>query len=123
MGEAKSIYCQLLTVRPDIAGEDVASITLQMDNAICNVELTFVTKTEGKHFPETTFFLEGTKGRWNCGLTSGSTYHQRRYPDQPLSCPRFAWADPAYDVNHASMVPLHQDSGMRCVRGAAGEHG
>ena len=23
--------------------------------------------------------------------------------------PRYNWADPAYDVNHASMVPLHQD--------------
>ena len=109
MGEARSIYGQHLAVRRDISGEDVASISLRMDNAICNVELTFVTKTEGKHFPETTFFLEGTKGTlelrpdfWIHLTTEGGTLINR-YP-----APRYAWADPAYDVNHASMVPLHQ---------------
>jgi D-apiose dehydrogenase len=110
MGEAKTIYCQHLRVRQDIAGEDVASISMQMENAICNVELTFVSKTEGKHFPETTFFLEGTKGTLELGpdfwihLTTNEGTLINRYP-----APRYGWADPAYDVNHASMVPLHQD--------------
>ena len=110
MGEARSIYCQHRAVRRDIAGEDVASIALQMDDAICNVELTFVTKTEGKHFPETTFLLEGTKGTLELRpdfwihLTTAEGTLINRYPP-----PRYSWADPAYDVNHASMVPLHQN--------------
>jgi predicted dehydrogenase len=116
MGEAKSIYCQHLQLRQDIAGEDVASITMQMDNAICNVELTFVSRTEGKHFPETTFFLEGTNGTlelrtdfWIHLTTDDGTLIDR-YP-----APRYAWADPAYDVNHASMVPIHQNF-LRALR-------
>ncbi len=116
MGEAKSLYCQHLQVRDDIAGEDVASITMKMDAAICNVELTFVSKAEGKHFPETTFLLEGTKGTLELRpdfwihLTTAEGTLIDRYP-----APRYSWADPAYDVNHASMVPLHQDF-LRALR-------
>ena len=51
-GEAQSVYCQHLRTRDDIAGEDVASITLKMKDAICNVEISFVSKTEWGHFPE-----------------------------------------------------------------------
>jgi predicted dehydrogenase len=119
MGEAQSIYCQRLRVRQDIAGEDVASMMMQMGDAICNVELTFVTKTEGKHFPEATLFLEGTEGTlelrpdfWIHLTNAGGTLINR-YPP-----PRYAWADPAYDVNHASMVPLHQDF-LRSLRTGA----
>jgi predicted dehydrogenase len=110
MGEARSVYCQHLRVRDDIAGEDVASIAIKMKDAICNVELTFVTKTAGKHFPEATFFLEGTQGTLELlpdfwlHLTTAEGTLINRYP-----APRYSWADPAYDVNHASMVPLHKD--------------
>jgi D-apiose dehydrogenase len=109
MGEAHSIYAQRLRVRDDIVGEQVASIALQMDNAIANVELTFLTRTEGKHFPEATLFLEGTKGTlelfpdfWIHLTTDAGTLINRCPP------PRYPWADPAYDVNHASMVPIQQ---------------
>ncbi len=110
MGEAQSIYCRHLRVREDIAGEDVASIMLQMGESIGSVELTFVTKTEGRHFPEATFFLEGTAGTLELRpdfwlhLTTAAGTLINRYPP-----PRYAWADPAYDVNHASMVPLHRN--------------
>jgi predicted dehydrogenase len=110
MGEAKSVYCQHIRVRDDIAGEDVASIALKMDNAICNVDITFVSKTEGKHFPETTFLLEGTKGALELHtdfwihLTTEQGTLLNRYEG-----PRYAWCDPDYNVNHASMVPIHQD--------------
>jgi predicted dehydrogenase len=110
MGEAQSIYCQHLRVRDDIAGEDVASIALKMHDAICNVELTFVSKAEGKHFPEATFLIEGTGGTlelkpdfWIHLTTAEGTLINR------YAAPRYPWADPSYDVNHASMVPLHEN--------------
>ena len=110
MGEARSLYCQHLRVRDDIVAEDVASIALKMDNAIANVELSFVTKTEWNHFPDVLIYLEGDKGTlelrtdyWVHMTTAAGTLINR-YPP-----PRFPWADPAYDVNHASMVPIHQD--------------
>ena len=110
MGEAQSVYCQHVRVREDIVGEQAASVALKMRDAICNVEISFVTKTEGKRFPEETFFLEGTQGTlelrtdfWLHLTTAEGTLINR------YAAPRYAWADPAYDVNHASMVPLHQD--------------
>jgi predicted dehydrogenase len=110
LGEARSLYCQHLRIRDDIVAEDVASITLQMNNAIANVEMSFVTKTEWGHFPEEIIYLEGAKGTLELGpdfwirLTTDAGTQIRRCPP-----PRYNWADPAYDVNHASMVPLHQD--------------
>jgi predicted dehydrogenase len=109
-GEASSIYCQHLRIRDDIVAEDVASITLKMERAIANVEMSFVSKTEWGHFPEVFIFIEGTEGTvelapdfWIRLTTGQGTRIYRRLP------PRYPWADPNYDVNHASMVPLHQD--------------
>jgi predicted dehydrogenase len=119
MGEARSLYCQHLRVREDIAGEDVASITMQMDNAICNVELTFVTQTEGKHFPEATFFLEGTGGTLE--LRSDFWIHLTTHAGTLINRyegPRYPWCNPDYNVNHASMVPIHQDF-LRALRTGA----
>jgi predicted dehydrogenase len=115
-GEAQSIYCQHRRVRDDIVGEDVASITLRMGDAIVNVEMSFVSKTEWGHFPEELIYLEGTKGALELGpdfwirlTTEDGTRLRRCVP------PRYLWADPAYDVNHASMVPIHQDF-LRALR-------
>jgi predicted dehydrogenase len=116
LGEAQSIYCQYLRVRDDIVAEDVASMTMKMDRAIGNVELSFVSKTEWNHFPEVLIYLEGPKGTLELAadfwirLTTANGTQIRRCPP-----PRYAWADPAYDVNHASMVPLHQDF-LRALR-------
>lgn len=110
LGEAQSIYCQHLRIRNDIVAEDVASIMLKMDRAIGNVEMSFVSRTEWNHFPEAFIYLEGPQGTLELApdfwirLTTASGTQIRHCPP-----PRYAWADPAYDVNHASMVPLHQD--------------
>ena len=62
------------------------------------------------HFPEELIYIEGTKGTAELGpdfwirVSTDKGTQIRRCPP-----PRYAWADPAYDVNHASMVPLHQD--------------
>jgi predicted dehydrogenase len=116
-GEFQSLYCHHLQVRDDIVGEDVASITLHAPGVIANVEMSFVTKTEWDHFPEQRIYLEGPKGTLELGtdfwvrLTTGAGTQIRRCPP-----PRYAWADPAYDVNHASMAPIHQDF-LRGLRG------
>jgi predicted dehydrogenase len=110
-GEAESVYCQKLRICDDILAEDVASATFKMKNkAICNVEMSFVSKTEWRHFPEELLLIEGTEGTVELApnfwirLTSDSgTKIWQHFP------PRYPWADPAYDVNHASMVPIQQD--------------
>lgn len=115
-GEFRSVYCRHLRVRKDIAAEDVASIVLSADDAIVNVELSFVSKTEWDHFPEALIYLEGPDGTLELGpdfwvrLTTRAGTQIRRCPP-----PRYTWADPAYDVNHASMVPIHRDF-LRALR-------
>ncbi len=116
-GEFRQIHCQHLRVRDDIVAEDVASISLRSDEAIVNVELSFVTQTEWKHFPETFVFLEGTEGTLELGpdfwvrLTTDAGTRIHRCPP-----PRYAWADPDYGLNHASMPPLHENF-LRGLRG------
>ena len=109
-GEAQSLYCQYRRVRTDIAGEDVASIQLQMGDVICNVELSFVTHVPWRHFPEVILFIEGEQGTvelladfWIRLTTAAGVQLWQCKP------PRYEWANPDYDVNHASMAPLHQD--------------
>lgn len=108
-GEPNSLYCQHLQSRTDIAGEDVASVLLRFDNVICYCEMSQSSKTEWGRFPETFIYVEGTEGTldlgpdfWIRATTSEGTL-SRRYPP-----PRYDWADPDYDVAHASMVPIHQ---------------
>jgi len=61
---------------------------------------------ERDRFPETYVFVEGDKGSLELSpdywirVTTESGTLSRRYPP-----PRYAWADPAYDVAHASLVP------------------
>ncbi|NOZ49715.1 MAG: Gfo/Idh/MocA family oxidoreductase [Chloroflexi bacterium] len=116
-GEAQSIACQYRRVRSDIMAEDVASIQLRMGDVICNVELSFVTHVPWKHFPEVILFIEGELGTielladfWIRLTTAEGVQLWQSKP------PRYEWANPDYDVNHASMVPIHQDF-LRALRG------
>jgi predicted dehydrogenase len=60
---------------------------------------------EHERFPETFLFAEGDRGSMELGpdfwvrVTTEAGTHAYRCPP-----PRFSWADPAYDVVHASIV-------------------
>lgn len=109
-GEPQSLYCQHYRSREDIAGEDVATVILRIGDLICNCEMSQSTKTEWGHFPETFVYIEGKQGTLDLGpdfwirLTTEMGTLSRRYPP-----PRYGWANPDYDVVHASMVPIHAD--------------
>jgi predicted dehydrogenase len=109
-GEAQSLYCQTFRTRGDIAGEDVASILLRMGDVICTCELSQSTRTEWGRFPETFAYIEGTNGTldlgpdfWIRATTDQGTFSRRHPP------PRYPWADPDYDVVHASIVPTNAE--------------
>jgi len=59
-------------------------------------------------FPQTFFFIEGERGSLELGpdywlrVTTREGTHLRRCPP-----PRYTWADPAYEVVHASIVPCN----------------
>jgi len=74
---------------------------------------------EVDRFPETFILVEGSSGSlelasdfWLRETTQDGT-HARRCPP-----PRYAWADPSYDVVHASMVPCNEHL-CRAIRGEA----
>ena len=109
-GEAESIYCLTRKVHPDIAGEDAATILLDMGGQTSvSIHMAYAENyLEREAFPQTFFFLEGEKGSLELGpdywlhlTTQRGTFSQRIPP------PRYGWADPAYDVVQSSIVPCN----------------
>jgi predicted dehydrogenase len=111
-GEAESLYCRTHQVHTDIAGEDVATVMLEMGGKTSvTCYLAYAENyLEQDHFPQTYIFIEGDKGSIQLGpdywlrVTTKEGTLARRVPP-----PRYAWADPAYEVVHASIVPCNAD--------------
>src|SRR3712207_3731229 len=109
-GEAASLGCQIDRIHPDIQGEDVATVIMKMGGqttVIC--EMAYAGNfLEHEHFPQTFIFIEGDRGSIELApdywirVTTRDGTHAKRYPP-----PRYAWADPAYDVVHASRSEEH----------------
>jgi len=117
-GEAESLYCQTHRVHADIKGEDVATVMMKMGRGTTVVcEISYASRTEHERFPETYIFVEGDQGSLELGpdfwirVTTEDGTHARRYPP-----PRYAWADPAYDVVHSSIVACNADL-LRALKG------
>ncbi len=120
-GEPQSLYCLTSRAHPDIRGEDVATVVLRMPGgAAVIVEMGYAENClEHDRFPETTIFVETTKGSaelafdyWVRITTEAGTW-ARRYPP-----PHFEWADARYDVVHSSIVPC-QANLLAALRGEA----
>jgi D-apiose dehydrogenase len=109
-GEANSLYCQTRKVHKDIKGEDVATVVMDMGSGTTvTVNMAYAGNfLEREAFPQTFFFIEGETGSLEQGpdywlrLTTKSGTHLWRCPP-----PRYAWADPAYEVVHSSIVPCN----------------
>jgi predicted dehydrogenase len=113
-GEADRLYCQTARVHTDIKGEDIATVMLSMSGngggpVTVTCEMGYAENAlEHDCFPETFAFVEGERGSvelaphfWLRVTTPEGTQAWRVRP------PRFAWANPDYDVVHASMVPCN----------------
>ncbi len=118
-GEASSLYCQTHSVHADIKGEDVATVIMRMQNGTsveCHMGYA-ENYLEHDHFPQTYLFIEGEHGSLELGadywlrVTTKAGTLARRCPP-----PRYSWADPAYDVVHASIVPCNADL-LAAIRG------
>jgi predicted dehydrogenase len=110
-GEAATVYCQTRAVHRHIRGEDVATVVLRTTGGAtvtCNMAYAG-NPLEHDRFPETFAFVEGERGSAELGpdywvrVTTAAGTHAVRHPP-----PRYAWADPAYDVVQASIVPVQR---------------
>jgi D-apiose dehydrogenase len=122
-GDAVSLYAQTYRVHPDIRGEDVATVMLLTESgATVTCEMSYASPREHDRFPETYVEVEGEHGFlelapdfWLRETVNGVTTAARHKP------PRYAWADPAYDLVHSSIVPCQLNL-ARALRGLeAGE--
>lgn len=117
-GEAQELTCRTHHVhrdlkRADVRGEDVATVMMTMQQGdqypiTVTCEMSYASRTEIERFPETYIYVEGSEGFLELGpdfwlreTTAEGTWSRRTPP------PRYAWADPAYDVVQSSMVPCN----------------
>jgi D-apiose dehydrogenase len=107
-GDARRLYCQSAQVNAGIRGEDVATVMLQHGDLTCTCEMSYASRLEHERFPETYVLIEGERGSLELGpdywlrTTTAAGTHAQRCPP-----PRYAWADPAYDLVHSSIVPCN----------------
>lgn len=121
-GEAAALNCRTSRVHPDIHGEDVATVMLQMrSGATVTCNLSYASRVEQDRFPETFVLVEGTEGAVELGpdfwirTTTGEGTTSRRCPP-----PFYAWADARYAVVHSSIVDCQRNlllhlSGQGCA--------
>lgn len=109
-GEASTLFCRIKKVHQEIKGEDVATILLEtVDEVAVVIKMAYAENyLEKDPFPQTMIFVEGEKGSaeldqnyWLRVTTQVGTLSKRVTP------PRYAWANPEYDVVHASIVPCN----------------
>jgi predicted dehydrogenase len=120
-GEARSLYCQTRRIHPNIKGEDMATMVMDMaGKTTITVNMAYAENfLEHDRFPETYIFVEGEKGSMELGpdywlrTTTKDGTHARRVPP-----PRYGWADPAYDVAHASIAACNADL-LKALKGEA----
>jgi predicted dehydrogenase len=122
-GEAQSIYCTIRRVQPWVKGEDVATVTLLcVSGASVICEMGYAgTPLEVDHFPQTFALIEGPCGSIELAPNYEIRVTTKNGTDRLLaSPPRFAWADPCYDVVHASIVPCQANllAGLRGLQQA-----
>lgn len=118
-GEAENLYCQTRRVHRDIKGEDVATIMMRMgQGTTVTVNMAYAGNyVEREAFPQTFFFIEGEKGSlelapdYRIYVTTKQGTRVGRYPP-----PRYDWANPAYDVVHASILACNADL-LRALQG------
>ncbi len=120
-GDPLSIYCSTQQVQRGIKGEDVATAMLKFSSGatvICEMGYAGA-PLEIDHFPQTFAFIEG-----DCGSVELAPDYRLRVTTRAgtevtvAAPPRFDWADPCYEVVHASIVPCHADllAGLRGER-------
>lgn len=110
-GEAEELYCQTRQMHTDIAGEDVATVMMRVREGLtvtCNIS--YASRWEFDHFPDTFVFVEGTRG----GVTVGANCEVKFIGESETLIERvkpqaYNWANPAYGPIHPSIVDCHRN--------------
>lgn len=111
-GATESLYCRTQRVHSDIQGEDCVSAVLNSQSGVTTIcTLAYAENfLEVDRFPQTFVLIEGARGSielaldfWLRTTTKNGTFARRVAPLH------YSWADPQYDLVHASIVPCNAD--------------
>ena len=122
-GEAARLTCLTQRVNPNIRGEDVATVLMEMrSGATCLVDLSYASKLEEELFPQTLVHLEGSRGSATLGpgfrltTTVGTTVERR-----DVSPHLYPWSRPPGEATQEAVVAIQSHWAERLRAGAEPE--
>ncbi len=109
MGEPQTLFTDALQVNPRIAGEDVATVLMHMDEATCIVDASYETRSDHNTYPQTFVTLEGTDG----SITLGADYHLQVVSrgvvtDEDLMIPDHGWTSEPWNAIQDSVYNIQR---------------
>ena len=117
LGEVERVYCETQSVRPGIAGEDMATVLLRhVNGAVSVVDCSYAAKRDPDPFPEVLLEIEGRRGSLilSAGLelrvTSDGTTTVRS-----LRTPLLPWTSEPWHVSQESVLAT-QRHWVECLR-------
>jgi len=121
-GEADRLFCLTKRVNPDIQGEDVANVLMEMKNGVhCYAEMSYASRLEREVFPQTLILIEGDKGSIELAANFTIKVTTTQGTVQEIVEPTtYDWIDPEYAVVHSSIVDTQADI-LNGLRGGVSE--
>jgi predicted dehydrogenase len=110
-GEVKSLYCLTQQIKPDICGEDVANMLLEMKSGVqCFVEISYASILEKESFPQTLALIECEKGTIHLSTDFElKIITKEEIKSEVIKPELYDWVDPAYSVVHSSIVDCNRN--------------
>jgi predicted dehydrogenase len=111
LGEVASVYCQTRSIKPGIAGEDMATVLLRHESGVTSVnDFTYESRHQPDPFPDMLLEVEGTEGALrlgvNCQITVSTKAGART---ETVALPALAWATPPWLIVQDSVVTTQRE--------------
>jgi D-apiose dehydrogenase len=117
MGEATRLYCQAQSVKPGIAGEDMATIVLQhASGATSVVECSYASPIHPDPFPQLSLQVEGTAG--SLRLSPGyrlNVFSNGEASESDVAPATLPWSTPPWHGTQESVLRVEQHW-VQCLR-------
>ena len=119
-GEVRTLNCLTRRINPDIEGEDVANVLMEMENGIhCFAEMSYASRLEKELFPQTLLLIEGSNGSIHLAADYEVKVTAKDGTCSEVVKPKvYDWVDPKYEVIHSSIV----DAQKNILEGLKGKH-
>jgi predicted dehydrogenase len=106
LGEAERVYCEAQSLKPGIAGEDSATVTLRhRSGAVSMVDCSYLARREPDPFPETLLEFEGRRG--SLVLSAGldlTLLGDGQTTRRSLKTPLLPWTSEPWHVSQESVL-------------------